>query len=359
LSANAAYDAGDILLGSRAVGALGPGATDTGSLAITIPAGTATGTYYVIARADDGGVVAEVSEGNNTASRAINVGPDIVIYSLAAPAAAGAGDTITVTVATRNAGSGIAPASTTQVWYSNDWVLGSGDVLLATRAVPELAPGAIDTGTMTVVIPAGALGGSRYLIAQGDGDGAVVETQEANNSLYRAILIGADLDVAAFTVPTDGGAGLALVLTDTTRNSGGGTAAASTTSYYLSANGTFDAGDVLLGSRAVPALAAGASDTATVTVTIPAGTATGNYTVFAVVDSGGVVTETYENNNSTGRSLRVGPDLTVTSLTGPANASPGASIVVNDVTRNAGGGTAAASVTRYYLSTDGLRARAT
>jgi subtilase family serine protease len=268
--------------------------------------------------------------------------------------AAGAGETISVSVTTRNAGGGSAAPSTTHVYFSLDWQLGGGDVLLATRPTSELAPGATDTAAISVTLPADAPGGARYLIAVADGANAVVETQEVNNSTYRSVLVGADLGIASFTVPATGGAGLELTLTDSTRNSGGGTSPASSTSYWLSSDGTLGAGDVLLGSRTVPPLAPGAIDTGSLTLTIPAGTATGNWNVFAVADSGSVVPETYENNNSTSRAVAIGPDLQVPNLAGGPNATAGASYAINETTRNAGGGTAAASTTRYYLSLDGL-----
>jgi uncharacterized membrane protein len=63
---------------------------------------------------------------------------------------------------------------------------------------------------------------------------------------------------------------------------------------------------VALGSRAIPALAPGASDTGTVTVTIPPGTPNGTFYVYAKADSGNAVGESYENNNANAyRVLRV------------------------------------------------------
>jgi subtilase family serine protease len=354
LSANSTLDGGDTLLGSRAVPALAAGASDTGSASVTLPAGLAVGTYYLIARADSGDAAAEVNESNNTSTRTIRVGPDLTIASITAPTTAGAGSAITVTETTQNLGGGTAPASTTYYYLSADWLYSVDDVLLGSRSVPSLAPGATSATSVSLTIPAGTPGGTRYLIAVADGDATIVETVEANNATYRSILIGADLQVSSFTVPAIGGAGLALTITDTTRNAGGGTAAASTTSYYLSADFTLDASDVLLGSRAVPSLAPGASDTGSVTVTIPAGTATGTYTVFARADAGALISETYENNNINSSTLKVGPDLSVSSLSAPIGASAGASFAVTETTRNAGGGDAAASTTRYLLSSNGL-----
>ncbi|MFL5581313.1 MAG: CARDB domain-containing protein, partial [Gemmatimonadaceae bacterium] len=354
LSTDATFDAGDALLGSRAVPALASSASSSGSVTVTIPAGTATGTYTLFARADAGDVVAEAYENNNLASRTLRIGPDLVLLSLTAPTAAGAGSAITLTDTTRNAGAGTAAASTTRVYLSSDWLLDGGDVLLASRAVPALPPGASDTGSVTATIPAATPGGAYYLIAVADGDNVVAETQEGNNSINRSLLIGPDLGMQSLTAPNDAGAGLPIAISDTTRNTGGGNAPSTTTSFYLSADSTLDGSDLLLGSRVVPALAGGASHAGSITVTLPADTATGTYTLFARADALDAVTETYENNNTTSRTLRVGPDLTVSSLAAPASAGAGATVSVTDSTRNAGGGAAPASTTRFYLSADSL-----
>ncbi len=354
LSVDAALDGSDVLLGSRAVPALAASTSSTGSVTVTIPAGTATGTYYVFAQADAGNVVSEVSEANNTAFATVRVGPDLSVTNLVAPATTGAGVAISVTDTTRNLGAGASPASTTRFYLSFNNVLDAGDTLLGGRAVAALAPGASDTGTVSLTIPAGMASGTYYLFAKADGDDAIVETQEGNNLFATNITIGADLIIENLTVPTDGGAGLPITLTDTTKNQSSATAAASTTSYYLSTDALLDGGDVLLGGRAVPSLAANASDTGSVTVTIPAGTATGTYYLFAKADSGNVVSEVSEVNNTTYRTLRVGPDLLIASFTVPATAGAGTTISVTDTTRNQGGGTAAASNTRYYLSANNV-----
>jgi subtilase family serine protease/subtilisin family serine protease len=352
LSVDAVFDAGDVLLGSRAVPSLAAGGTNAGSISVTLPAGLATGSYTIIARADAAGAVGETYENNNSLSRAIRVGPDLTVSSLVAPASGGAGATVAVTDTTRNAGAGAAPASTTRFYLSSNGTLDAGDVLLGSRSVAALAPGGTDTGTTSLAIPAGTGGGTYYLIAKADGVEALVETQEGNNLANRILAIGSDLAVTALTVPATAGAGLAIAVTDTTRNQAAGGAGASTTRYYLSANATWDAGDTLLGSRAVPALDANASSSGAVTLVIPAGTPTGSYTLIARADADGAVSELNEANNTLGRLLRIGPDLVLVSLTAPTTAAAGASIAVGDTTRNTGAGATPGSTTRYYLSAD-------
>jgi len=66
LSLDAVKSAGDTLLtGSRAVPGLAAGASHTGAVTVTIPAATVPNTYFLVACADDGNIVAEIDDGNN------------------------------------------------------------------------------------------------------------------------------------------------------------------------------------------------------------------------------------------------------------------------------------------------------
>ena len=352
LSSDTVLDASDVALGSRAVPALAPGATSSATTSVTVPAGTATGTWYVFARADSAGVVGEVSETNNATYRSTVIGPDLIINAFSAPATSGAGVAFGITETTRNTGGGASPPTTTRFYLSTDTVVDAGDVVLAARAVGALAPNASDSGTLTLTIPAGTPGGAYYLIAKADGGDTLAETSELNNAFWRPLALGADLQLTSLTVPGVAGAGLAIAVSDTTSNTGGSGAAASTTTFYLSSNSTLDAADVALGSRAVPALAAGASSSGTVSLAIPPGTAAGTYYLVARADAADAVVETSEANNLNNRSLVIGPDLIVNAFTAPSSAAAGGTLVVSDTIRNSGGGAATASVTRYYLSTN-------
>lgn len=66
LSLDGVKNNGDLLLsGSRSVFSLAAGASSTGTTTVTIPSGTALGTYVLLACADDTKVVAESDETNN------------------------------------------------------------------------------------------------------------------------------------------------------------------------------------------------------------------------------------------------------------------------------------------------------
>ena len=161
---------------------------------------------------------------------------------------------------------------------------------------------------------------------------------------------GSDLGVSALSAPSRAAIGSAIVVGDTTRNTGGGGADASVTTFYLSPNSSLDASDIRLApARAVGALAAGTSSVGTSNVIIP-DIAPGIWYLIANADDGGLVNETAETNNLRLVTIHIGTDLGLTTLTAPATATAGSTILVTDGVTNVGLGTADASATRYYLS---------
>jgi subtilase family serine protease len=355
LSKNAVVDATDVVLsGVQTVPALSPGATLASVVSLAIPSDTAVGLYFVIARADADGVDAEASEFNNTLGRVVSIGPDLVASSLTAPLSTGPGSVVTVSETVKNQGGGTSAASTSRFYLSANAALDAADVMLTGgRAVPGLAPGATNSGSTVLTIPAATATGTYYLFAKADGDAAVLETQETNNTTLRSIQVGGDLAVTTMTVPLKAGAGTSIVVADTTANQGAGAVATSTTRFYLSVNPQLDASDLLLtGARAVPALGATAVSTGSTTVAIPPDVATGGYFMIAKADADGVVVETQEGNNVMARSVAIGPDLSVSAMTVPYTIVAGATVTVTETVLNQGAGAAGASTTRFYLSTN-------
>ena len=189
LSTNPTWDAGDTLLGSREIPALTPGTASPGSTSLTIPAGTAVGTYYILAVADAPAAIAETNEANNTRASLIRLSPDLVVSSLSAPSSAHAGTSISVTDTTRNQGQGSAAATRTTFYLSGNTTVDNGDAVLGSRDIPILASAAASPGSIPVTIPAGTPTGVRYILARADATGAVAETSEANNTTVRTITI--------------------------------------------------------------------------------------------------------------------------------------------------------------------------
>jgi len=353
LSRNTLIDATDVpLAGVQTVAALAPAAVSASIVALDIPADTAVGLYYVIAKADADNVEAETVESNNTLARLLSVGPDLIATSLTAPNTAGPGGAIAVSETVKNQGGGASAGSTTRFYLSANAGLDAADVLLTgARSVTGLASGATSTGSTTLTIPPDTGTGTYYLFAKADADAAVLETYETNNTTLRLIQVGGDLIVATLTVPPRAGAGSSIAVSETTTNQGEGSVAGSTTRFYLSANLLLDASDLLLaGARGVPALGASSGSTGTTTLAIPAEVTAGTYFLMAKADADGVVVETQEGNNVIARSVAIGPDLTVSALSVPNSIAAGSTVSVTETVLNQGAGAAGASTTRFYLS---------
>ena len=306
-STNTTWDAGDAYLGSRAIPSLAALATNKGTITVTVPSGACSGTFYIIAKADADNLIAETNENNNTKSKSIKTGPDLIVSAVTAPLTSGAGKTISITDTTKNNGGCPAVASTTKLYFSTNSAWDAGDTYLGERAIPALVAGATSTGSTSVTIPAVATTGTRYIIAKADANAVITETSETNNKKSKSIKIGPDLIVSLITAPTSAARGSTISVSDTTKNNGGGDAGASTTKLYLSTNTTWDAGDTYLGSRAVPLLTAGASSSGSTSVTIPSGIATGKYYIIALADDGNAVAETNETNNKRTKAITINP----------------------------------------------------
>jgi subtilase family serine protease len=154
-------------------------------------------------------------------------------------------------------------------------------------------------------------------------------------------------------------AGASFIASDTVTNQGNGASTASVTRYYLALGTTRAAGDVTVGTRNVAAIAPAASLAGNAFVTVPAATTPASYYLIACADDNLSVSESNETNNcrtSVKQVAVTGPDLTETAVPNPpATVNVGAVITVSDTAKNIGNGDAPGSVTRYYLSNDGLK----
>jgi subtilase family serine protease len=304
-SVNATLDASDTLLASRIVPPLDGGATSAASVQVTIPAATATGTYYVFANADANHEIAETVETNNWRRVAINVGPDLLLVDVDPPATAEAGGSLSIVDSTQNIGGGATIETQTAFYLSTNGTLDAADVLLGSRTVASLTAGQTSTVVTPLTIPAGTAGGVYYLIAKADYASSLTEVSETNNVRSSGTFkVGPDLSVLIFNAPSTITRGTAVNVNDTTRNDGSAVGT-TTTSYYLSTNSTLDASDVLVGGRTVGALAAATQELGQASVVIPASQSAGNYYLIAKADNGNVASEANENNNVRSRTVRV------------------------------------------------------
>ncbi|HEU5193710.1 MAG TPA: CARDB domain-containing protein, partial [Methylomirabilota bacterium] len=376
LSLDAIRSTGDVLLaGGRLVPALPAVTSSTETVTVTIPGGTPSGAYFLIACADDLGVVTELDETNNCRASVHTIQVTLPTADLAVtavsnpPAAASPGGSFAVTDTTTNVGPVTVGASTTRYVLSLDTVRSAEDIVIGARGMGAMGSGVFSTGTANAVIPLGTPTALYYLLACADDTNQTVEVNEANNCKVAATTVSvapptADLVVSALSNPPASAAVTAsFSVTDTTQNAGlSGTAPATTTRYYLSVNTTLEAADVLLtGTRVVGSLAAGAFSTGTVTVSIPVSTALGTYFLLACADDTGQVPETNETNNCRASTATIqvtagGADLAVTGLDDPpSTALVGGTFRATEITRNIGAVSAGASTTRFYLSLDTVR----
>jgi subtilase family serine protease len=307
LSTNSTIGSGDVFVGSRSVDALAPAASATGSASLQIPLDTAPGSYYIVARADWNGLVAETTETNNDrASGTIRIGGNLIVAALGAPGTAMANGPITITDTTTNSGSTALPESATGFYLSLNSMHDSNDVFLGSRAVGRLGASQTSSASTPAVIPAGTAPGNYFVLGVADWNRMVPETNESDNTrAVGYVRVGPDVTVSAVTGPSKGVAGNSITAGDTTRNVGADTMPASVTSFYLSTNSTIDANDVLLGGRPVPSLAPGASDSGSLSLVIPATMNAGTYYLVAKADGNNTTVEPQENNNTSLRSISI------------------------------------------------------
>jgi subtilase family serine protease len=187
LSADAVIDGGDTLLGDRQVSTLGAGVSDSASTGVTIPASTATGTYFLGAIADHQNAVPESDEGNNAlAGNAVDVVndlPDLIVTELTAPSSVNSGSLLSGYVQVQNVGgSSTVVGGEIAMYLSEDTVIDGSDLYLGTVPFPELSAGQIDTLSYRLGVPYDTPRGRYWVVAEVDSGDDVVESDETNNT---------------------------------------------------------------------------------------------------------------------------------------------------------------------------------
>ena len=305
LSTDNVFSANDVLVGSQANTTLAGGGYLSIYATITVPAATASGTYYVLFVADPANLVAETNENNNVTSTTIQVtvpGIDLQMSQVyASPYTVGTGGQLALNSYIYNTGTVSSPSSTVGYYLSTNATLDANDVLLTTVAGTQLAAGTSAYRTATATIPTGTTPGYYYVLFVADPANAVTETNENNNVASTAIQVtvpSIDLQISqVYMNSTSVAPGTAVGVAAYVYNAGNTASPSSNVGYYLSTNSTLDANDVLLTTTTGGQLGANQSSTSSGSVTVPTGTTAGNYYLLAVADPTNVVAETNENNN--------------------------------------------------------------
>lgn len=364
--------------------------------------------------------VEETNENNNCRASTNTVGisgPDLIASNVSvSPAVVDVNTgTLTISDTVTNSGSAAAGASLTRWYLSPDALRNSNDAYIRNcinggpvpqRSVGALAVGANDSGSASTmplcVRDATGLhpptAGVYYVIACADAAETVAESNEKNQcavssntfevtecgngaietgemcddgntvngdgcSATCGVEVAPTVDLVTSTVsnpPATASVGSTFTVTDTIQNAGTAGAAASTTYYYLSSDQIRNSNDrQLTGSRTVPALNPGASDTGSAMVTIPGAIPAGNWYLLTCADGPGTVSESSDTNNclASATTLSIsGADLVISSVSNPPpTATVGSTFAISDTTSNIGQGGASSFYNKYYLSTNGTK----
>ncbi|MCB1151622.1 APHP domain-containing protein, partial [bacterium] len=371
LSRDGALDGGDILLGTFVHdGPLGAGAGYTGSATVDIPL-DATGDYQIIVQTDADGDLRELDgEGDNTAAGALEVSlapyADLTVISVIAPAlTVGDPAQVEVTWTVRNDGTGIGLTTDWMdtIMVSSDDILGDGDDMVLAEFAHSGALNVGESYTRTEsFLLAPAFSGRYTLYVRTDSGEAVFENSlEANNA---GLLDGyfdvtpiayADLVVEEITPPTGAFSGQEADVSWRVRNQGIGLTDRPdwTDTVYLSETADGSGSLIKLGSfNHLGYLSPDGTYDRTGTVTLPDGLV-GTY--YFVVDVGKPYEFIYGGNNRliSGPfeiALTPPPDLVVTDIVAPDNATEGSAVDVTWTVKNQGVGEATGTwVDKVYL----------
>ncbi|HSW00003.1 MAG TPA: CARDB domain-containing protein, partial [Sedimentisphaerales bacterium] len=264
-------------LTKQSVSNLKPGASKNFTCKVVLPAGLPTGNYRLVVLVDSGGRVAESDESNN------EVVSDPLAVELGEIDLTGAFGEVklptsfvtdrviqsTARITVRNEGNvpvPSQPAPTVRVVLTR---VGGGpevEIGLATISGTALLPGKSGTLNVSLTVPAWIAQGQYRLSAILDSKDVATESNEANNVLLHAstwdvLYPPPKLVMTSNNVPKKIYSDDIFHVSDTIRNNGGSSSSSTQLTYYLSKNKTLDSGDHMLGSRTVPPLAHGASNT--------------------------------------------------------------------------------------------------
>ena len=154
----------------------------TGSF--TMPVNVAGGTYYVGVIADNGNLVSELNEGNNTGvGGTIKLGADLSVSNSAlAVVWAGAGGNFTYTYTASNSGNVATGATTSGIYLSSDSTITTADRLVATDTLQSIAVGGSLSAGGSFVLPGDIAAGNYYIGVIGDYANRITELNESNNT---------------------------------------------------------------------------------------------------------------------------------------------------------------------------------
>lgn len=215
LSTNCSLDGSDVYLGGDVSGLGSDDPTNSESEALTIPAGTSPGTYYVLFVADYNNELSEGSgEGNNVQCVQLTVTPppggeDITVTNTTLSAASvAAGGTVTASADHNYAGSQLdadLPSFDLGYLLSTNCALDGGDLLLDTDASGLGVDDPTNAESQGLTIPSGTSPGNYFILFVADYADELAEgAGESNNVQCVTITVQEACTVPAVPTPTFG-----------------------------------------------------------------------------------------------------------------------------------------------------------
>lgn len=284
------------------------------SAVIRVPAEVEIRSYRVLVEVDSAGVWDEADEANNvgvSGSVIVVEGPDLRLVSVESASVAIAGEDLEVAIEVVNDGAAPAGPFGYALLLSDNEFIRITDTLLDVGTATGAAVGQSRRFVHTVRLPTRTSSASLYLGAIVDVGSEVRERSEANNLGRRAgpILVGVrrpNPSVSAVDGPDERAAPGEMVRVRRVLHNDGDAPVEVELVYRLTPNETLSAADPELARRTVR-LEAGATDTATDSVPLPADLAPGRYRIGLVLDPDDRLAERREDDNQ-----RLGPSLEVT-----------------------------------------------
>jgi uncharacterized membrane protein len=225
------------------------------------------------------------------------------------------GGTFQATRTISNTG-GTAGSTSYSIYLSTDQSITTADTLVYSGTTPSIAAGGADTQTVTCTLPGTIAAGSYYVgLYIAVGNTAVTASQDIGCNFQAQALSVISPPV---TVPTTGGT---FQATRSIQNAG---SSAGTTAYtiYISTDQTITTADLPVFSGTTASIAAGATDTQTVTCTVPNGTAAGNYYAGLYIAAGNTAVTTNQDVIVQAPGVPPGPF----NMIAPANGATGTSV---------------------------------
>ncbi|MBI1935714.1 S8 family serine peptidase [Candidatus Woesearchaeota archaeon] len=369
LSSDQAYSTDDInFSATRKIASLANGSSSTASTYLLVPASVQLGNYYLCSFADINNSVNEQNETNNglCTTAAVKVTrPDLIMAEISplADTAIG-GKNLSLVSTIKNNGEIAARNSYVSFRLSTNNIYGdSDDIAVSTlRLAPALQADAFSQNVTNILIPISVKAGNYYVCAKADSTNLVIEINETNNAICSNTTITLpppDLIISNLSTAISAVApGRAFYLSNSAKNSGSSASGPSNISFHLSVDQNYGGLDdvAIQNYRTVNPLNPGAISTTSTYLVVPYSAPLGNYYICAFADSNNSVFEGLnEDNNFLCTNSRVEitrPDLLITMVNGPSNATKGTYISVENSVYNQGKVPSTGFYVGIYLSTD-------